>query len=136
MEDRMRSARTKLIVLALATALAATVTVSASTASVSPPAAGAESLPRLVGARQPGARLRVVSSPDWRRDGTSVTYAWLQCDELDCALITFGSDPELTVPSDLDPARTWWITVVATATADSGTTTTTLSSGPLRATRA
>lgn len=85
--------------------------------------------PHLVGAAIPGGTLLVVVPAGWRNPTTtSVTYAWLACDSLDCGLISFGSQSSMVVPHHLDRSRTWRIIVVVTARNGRGMTTVSLTS--------
>jgi hypothetical protein len=102
---------------------------SAGTASAAPTV----SAPYLTGTARSGSILKVVGPAAWRTRGTTVSYAWLACDQLDCALITFGTRPSVVVPGGLDPARHWYVAVVATARNAHGSTTTTLFSDQVAA---
>ncbi|HVP75988.1 MAG TPA: hypothetical protein VMS63_08200 [Gaiellaceae bacterium] len=92
-------------------------------------AASSTRTPQLVGAAVPGGTLRVVVPARWHNPtATSVTYAWLACDSVDCGLISFGSQSSLVVPHHLDPNRTWRIIVVVTARSGRGATSISLTS--------
>ena len=118
--------------LSWARTLGATVVVAGAAFVGSASAASRSSVPTLVGAARPGALLKVVGPAGWHARGTHVSYAWLACDQADCALITYGARPSLVVPSGSDPSRSWYVSVVATVTGAHGTTTTTLFSDPIR----
>jgi hypothetical protein len=105
--------------------------VTSATAAGTAGAATGVSSPRLVGAARPGATLRVLVPNSWRRSGVGVTYTWLACDSLDCALITYGSQSTLMIPEQFDPSRVWKIVVVVTPSTGNGSGSTALSSGPL-----
>jgi hypothetical protein len=87
--------------------------------------------PVLVGSAKPGGLIAVLLPPSWYRGAATVTYAWQACDETDCALISYGTDRSLVVPSTWDATRSWQILVDVTAQRPNGEQSTTTLTTPL-----